>query len=144
MAPVAVASTEVWETSHLGGHRFAPTYVSLPDGYLFGGADAVFATTEASRGRSSLPPPAQVAELAVLRHHGEPTPRPLSVVEVGTAKNGQGTAQEPSRWRVRYDSSDDGHTEHDVVVERVEGDPRPESCNRDPVPMLTWQATILS
>jgi hypothetical protein len=143
MAPVAVVPTEVWETSHLGGHRFAPTYVSLPDGYLFGGADAVFATTEASRGRSSLPPAAQVAELAVLRRHGEPTPRPLSVVEVGAAKNGSGTAQ-ASRWRVRYDSGDDGHTEHDVLVERVEGDLRPESCNRDPVPMLTWQATILS
>jgi hypothetical protein len=148
MAPIAVVQTEVWETSHLGGHRFAPTYVSLPDGYLFGGADAVFATTEACRGRTSLPPPAQVAELAVLRRHGEPTPRQLSVVEIDTTKNGStqsGSAQSQaaSRWRVRYDNSDDGHIEHDVIVERVEGDARPESCNRGPVPMLTWQATIL-
>ena len=26
----------VWQTSHLGGHRFAPTLVTLPDGYCYG------------------------------------------------------------------------------------------------------------
>ena len=25
--------TQIWETSHLGGHRFAPTFVDLPSGY---------------------------------------------------------------------------------------------------------------
>ena len=72
-AASALASGEgaaVWETSHTSGHRFAPTYVSLPDGYLFGGPDAASASVDACRGRSSLEPAAQVAELAVLRSVG--------------------------------------------------------------------------
>ncbi len=87
----------VWETSHTSGHRFAPTYVSLPDGYLFGGPDAASASVDACRGRSSLEPAAQVAELAVLRRLGEPTPRPLSVERLGLRR--------PARVRSRCTTS---------------------------------------
>jgi hypothetical protein len=27
---------DVWQTTHLGGHRFAPTLLSLPDGHVYG------------------------------------------------------------------------------------------------------------
>lgn len=30
------ASENVWMTTHLGGHRFAPTLLSLPDGFCYG------------------------------------------------------------------------------------------------------------
>ena len=82
--PVAAAAAEahpgrVWETTHLGGHRFAPTAVALPSGWTFGRLtpesaaptlDAIGAGVvdlEAARGRSVWPGPGQVAELAVRR-----------------------------------------------------------------------------
>ncbi|MEQ7006100.1 sucrase ferredoxin [Actinopolymorpha sp. B17G11] len=74
---------QVWETTHTGGHRFAPTAVVLPSGYLYGRLDAGFAdrlltgsgsgqmVTERCRGRSTWSPAGQVAELAVRALTGE-------------------------------------------------------------------------
>jgi hypothetical protein len=31
-----VMGFDVWQTTHLGGHRFAPTLLSLPDGHVYG------------------------------------------------------------------------------------------------------------
>ncbi len=76
----AVAKTgmsDVWECTHLGGHRFAPTALVLPTGYVYGRLDvagAVAAHKSATvgemepglcRGRSTWSAPGQVAELAV-------------------------------------------------------------------------------
>lgn len=69
----------VWETSHLGGHRFAATAVQLPHGWVHGRLDlpAASAVVEAARGaaptvpvanargRSSLSRAAQAADIAV-------------------------------------------------------------------------------
>ena len=30
---------QAWQTSHLGGHRFAPTFVTMPSGYCYGHVD---------------------------------------------------------------------------------------------------------
>ena len=66
-----------WQTTHVGGHRFAPNVLTLPQGALYGrvGADAVVdfvATVEGGglslphlRGRAAYPPLAQVAEAKV-------------------------------------------------------------------------------
>ncbi len=71
-----------WESSHLGGHRFAPTVLALPHGLAFGQAGpdvlpALVAAVERGevpldrlRGRTGLPPAAQVAEVAVRRAAG--------------------------------------------------------------------------
>ena len=63
-----------WQTTHLGGHRFAPNVLTLPQGAIYG---RVFAedvpeftamiendvlATRYLRGRSAYPPEAQVAE----------------------------------------------------------------------------------
>jgi hypothetical protein len=73
----------VWESSHLGGHRFAPTAVMLPSGYLFGGlslelaAEAMDAAAAGRvvlsglRGRSTWSRVGQMAEIAVRRATGE-------------------------------------------------------------------------
>ncbi|MFE2756990.1 sucrase ferredoxin [Actinosynnema sp. NPDC059335] len=73
----------VWECTHTGGHRFAPTGVLLPTGYTYGRLDRDFAdrlldraaaghvVTDRCRGRSTHTPHGQVAELAVRRHTGE-------------------------------------------------------------------------
>lgn len=72
----------VWESSHLGGHRFAGNLAVLPHGYCHGYLDPddglrVAAAAEAGevdlaslRGRSSLAPAAQAAEVFARRHTG--------------------------------------------------------------------------
>jgi len=64
----------VWETTHLGGHRFAGNLVCLPDGIVYGRVTAADGPRLADayldgrldpsllRGRSAWPAPAQVAE----------------------------------------------------------------------------------
>jgi hypothetical protein len=73
----ATGMPDVWECTHLGGHRFAPTALVLPTGYVYGRLDvasAVAALKAGSvgevestrcRGRSTWSAPGQVAELAV-------------------------------------------------------------------------------
>ena len=113
---------DVWETSHLGGHRFAPTVVSLPDGYLFGGPTAATLGTAACRGRSTLTPPEQVAEITALRHLGSQTPQAARLTPV--------TAM---RWQVHLPG-------HEVLTVQVTTDLSPtdraESCGKSPIP---WQ-----
>lgn len=70
-----VADPSVWECSHLGGHRFAATGVLLPWGYVYGRLTATDITGVLEdarrgavhlshlRGRSSLSPAAQVADV---------------------------------------------------------------------------------
>ncbi|MGH3490257.1 MAG: sucrase ferredoxin [Actinopolymorphaceae bacterium] len=83
----------VWETTHTGGHRFAPTAVVLPTGYLYGRLDVAFGErilrrsgagqvlTERCRGRSTWSPAGQVAELAVRELTGEQGPDVLTVTD---------------------------------------------------------------
>lgn len=71
------AIIDVWESDHLGGHRFAPTAVVLPTGYVYGrlDADAALAvldaaragqvTAENARGRSTWSRTGQAADLAL-------------------------------------------------------------------------------
>lgn len=85
--PVAAAAAEVagdraWQSSHVGGCRFAGNLVSLPDGYVFGhlDADTAVAAVRARdngellldhlRGRAGLPPAAQAAEALLRRELG--------------------------------------------------------------------------
>ena len=82
---------DVWETTHLGGHRFAPTMLVLPHGYAYGRLDAGRAKDvleAARRGRvvlRRLPrplhvgPPGQAAELAVRALTGEDLAGALTV-----------------------------------------------------------------
>ena len=80
-----LAETEtdgIWECSHLGGHRFAPTALVLPTGYLYGRLDLVSAIEARKaagqgevehghcRGRAAWGPAGQVAELAVRAQTG--------------------------------------------------------------------------
>ncbi|TGN63525.1 sucrase ferredoxin [Nocardioides eburneiflavus] len=85
--PVALALADgphadaTWETSHVGGDRFAGNLVVLPRGLYYGGLDpdsarAVADATAAGevllehfRGRSDLPMPAQAADVALRREH---------------------------------------------------------------------------
>lgn len=90
-AAVAHRPGQVWEATHTGGHRFAPTGVLLPHGTVHGrmDAEAAIAILDAaergqtvlagSRGRSLWPAAGQVAELAVRESIGETGLDALSV-----------------------------------------------------------------
>ena len=72
-----VVGERAWQTTHVGGHRFAPNVLALPQGALYGRVfpDAVedfVGTVESGalstlhlRGRSAYPPLAQVAETRI-------------------------------------------------------------------------------
>ncbi|MGL5867209.1 MAG: sucrase ferredoxin, partial [Dermatophilaceae bacterium] len=88
---------EVWECTHLGGHRFAGTVLSLPDGTCFGRLDTDTAPrvlTEHRSGRTSArylrgstrhEPVVQAAVAAVLEQYG---PARLGDVEPGVVDRG--------------------------------------------------------
>ena len=73
---------QVWETTHVGGHRFAANLVILPHGLYYGpvGVDTAAAaisayqrgtvTAERYRGRAGQPKPTQEAEYARLARTG--------------------------------------------------------------------------
>lgn len=86
--PVATAlhashPAQTWEVSHIGGDRFAANVLVLPEGLYYGRVSAQEAPGLARthldgrldldllRGRSGLPFPVQVAEVAVRREVGE-------------------------------------------------------------------------
>jgi (2Fe-2S) ferredoxin len=94
--PVAAALASrwpelVWECSHIGGDRFAPNVVLLPDGFYYGNLDpaSALATVEAHlagtvfpdrlRGMARFLPPVQAAVIAAYQHYGPLTPSDVSV-----------------------------------------------------------------
>ncbi|MCG6497507.1 sucrase ferredoxin [Kitasatospora sp. A2-31] len=124
--------SEVWEVTHLGGHRFSPTMLVLPYGYAYGrltaeSAKEVLAATAAghmvpewSRGRSGWERPGQAAEHAVRVATGETAVDVLTVVQ---RPAGGG------RWLVGV-VHEDGRAWEVEVVEGVSEPARPESCGK--------------
>jgi len=141
--PLAAAAARlgpgrVWEVSHTGGHRFAPTAVLLPWGQGFARLDETMAgwVLDASdtghvprellgaahdRGRSPLPAPAQCAESHVRALTAETRLGALWAVPSGNAEEADPVVEvvhEDGRsWRVR-------------VQRRPTGARRPESCGK--------------
>jgi hypothetical protein len=87
---------QVYECSHLGGHRFAANVLVLPEGLCFGRLDAREAVALAAeleagrlpldhlRGRSALEPEQQAAEILVRRELGLTRVDGLRLVEATT------------------------------------------------------------
>jgi len=133
MAALAPADgVEIWESNHLGGHRFAPTAVVLPTGYAYGRLDAEsgMAAVEAARagrmltrlcrGRSSWSRLGQAAELALRDELQEFAADAVLV-----------TGEQPSspgQWTV--DLTVHGAGYRATVTERAADEPRPESCGK--------------
>jgi hypothetical protein len=121
--PIATA-LNLWECTHTGGHRFAPTGVLLPTGHLYGRLDHDLAerivtkgvTADRCRGRSCFSPRGQVAEVAVRDRIGE-TGDVLTVV-----------AESHAAATVRHT---DGREWRVTLTERTVP-PRPSSCGRSP------------
>jgi (2Fe-2S) ferredoxin len=130
-------SHAVWETTHLGGHRFSPTMLVLPHGYAYGRLDTALAkdvldaaaagqvVTEHCRGRSTWSRPGQAAELAVREHTGERRAALLSVAPPEPVEPADAAAVRT--WSVRVDHGD-GRSWRAEVAEHPAAPPRPESC----------------
>ncbi|WP_190817942.1 sucrase ferredoxin [Saccharopolyspora pogona] len=118
----------VWESSHTGGHRFAPAAVVLPSGYTYGRlnaqtADAVLSSAAAGkvvldhcRGRSTWSRAGQAAELALRERLGEYLADALRV-----------TSEEAHQVLIDHQ---DGRSWQVVVRERELDPPRPNSCGK--------------
>lgn len=133
----------VWEANHLGGHRFAPTTVLLPQGYSHAGVDpsrgaAIIAQARAGslepaglRGRSCWTAAGQVAELATREHTDEWR---LDAVHVtGVRPTGD------QAWEVGVT----GTLPHTVSVTcTTTTTTRPESCGKAAAPMPSWTAVV--
>lgn len=146
---------QVWETSHTGGHRFAPTAVLLPSGLTFGRisveeAGEALREVEAGRfplgwlgsrhdrGRSALTAPAQVAESVVRAREATAELNALSVAAYPIAASPV-RFTDVSHWRV---SHLDGRW-WDVSVQRnTSGPARPVSCGRPVEPQSGYEAVI--
>ena len=130
---------QLWECSHTGGHRFAPTGIVLPVGQMLArltpelashvldaaasGQLAVGTLDERhDRGLSHLAPPEQAAASWVRAHEGVTDPAALTVVD-GTHS-----------VTVHHV---DGRT-WELVTEQRQGEDLPESCGRPAKPSVTW------
>lgn len=82
VADLALPNVRVWQCSHLGGHRFAPTIIDFPEGRFYGALDPESFTSiltrsgdirclrKVYRGWAALPHPAQVLERELALLHG--------------------------------------------------------------------------
>jgi hypothetical protein len=146
--PVAAALTDshgdlVWESSHVGGHRFAGNVVMALDGTYYGRLHALSApeavrahlqgdvTRGALRGFSWMEPAGQVVAAEAHRRWG-PAPADAvasaSVVEVSEG-----------RWLVELVCSEPFPELITAEVESVAGDAAPLSCNAEPAPTETFR-----
>lgn len=128
-------SPGVWECSHLGGHRFAPTALLVGHGLVYGRLDVDTARTLIDegpglstagflRGRSALAPPAQVAEAHLLTRGTIPD---ITAVVMDETSAGQ----------VRVGFPGQGVVEVDLVP----GDARPASCGAAPESFSAWRVS---
>lgn len=130
----------VWECSHIGGHRMAPTAVLLPLGAVHGRLTIDSARTalamlrdgrcsvETLRGLSHLAPDEQVADIAVRRAAGVTEAIHLDVRCAGDDAQRECLVTHPDgrSWR--------------VSLSRHSGTDRPESCGKEPVTPEWWAA----
>ncbi len=145
--PIAQAVRElapgrVWESNHLGGHRFAPTTTLLPYGTMHGHVDTptaarVLAAADqgrivltALRGRSTWSKPGQVAEIAVRTQTGEDDLDALAV----TGEDGS----DPDTVTVTHR---DGRAWTVTVTSTIAEPPRPDSCGKLPFDMTVLTAS---
>ena len=145
-----VGAARVWESSHLNGHRFAPTAVVLPTAQMFGwitetlALDALAGAASGrlvlpggrhERGRTALSRPLQAVDIAVRTAIGETDPTALAfegdadgdaVEWLGRTARVWVTHRDGRRW---------------LYEVGAQGAPDlPESCGKAPAPVAEWVA----
>lgn len=140
-AALEAAGADVWECSHTGGHRFAPSMISLPTGYSWGrlGVDeSVEAIAEIAagrlpmkglRGRGCWDAAGQAAEIAVRELLAVKTMPDASLNDLAVSSNGAGEDRD-----TRIVSHTDGRR-WSVKVEMETLPARAVSCGASPKPV---------
>lgn len=133
---------DCWQTTHLGGHRFAPTLLTLPDGLCYGRlvpedaeplaaavlAGDIYAADRTLRGRTSLSAAAQAAEV---HWRGRTGTTKVDALQSVTEQERDGTTV--------VTLTDAAGTAHTIAMEHRELGPlkRP-SCDKEPAPVAGW------
>jgi hypothetical protein len=139
-----IASEAAWQTTHLGGHRFAPTALVLPYGAQYGWLtpddapglwqaaehDAVY-RLDRYRGAVGWPRPAQAAAIAARRNLGVLAYDAVADVDI--------TASGPNTWRVTLTGSGMPFA---ATVRRQEGAALPKSCGAEPKPAVRYEVEV--
>lgn len=149
MAQVSDRST-VWECSHLGGHRFAPTALVLPSGLVYGRLDPATAAAclervqvGCLRGRSFFPAPMQVAAVTVRQVADVVEPDVLDVLWVRGERCvpvDPGVTLDTIASMVAEVRHVDGRAWRVTLRRLPLAHPRRESCGKDRVDGQTWTA----
>lgn len=140
--PFGPGNDVVWETSHIKGHRFAPTMLLLPWAYSFGrmnieATDAMLADASeglyfvpGNRGRGTLGPAEQVAELAV-------------AAEVPGARYGQFEVAESGGDSALVTDTASGQV-YEVQLEQRPVSGVVDSCGKPPKESSAWVAASVT
>ncbi|NJQ13414.1 sucrase ferredoxin [Streptomyces bohaiensis] len=146
---LAAAGHDTWETTHIGGHRFSPTMLTLPHGYAWGRMSAGTAghvlaelargrtVVDGCRGRSCWQRPEQAAELAVRQFTAEADVDALEVIGTTAvdAAVGSTTAALPTPgWLVTVARRDSRRHWEVTVAEGVSLPASPASCGAAALP----------
>ncbi len=126
----------LWECSHLGGHRFAPTALVLRTGEVLGRLSPTSLTAalagaapgaDVLRGRVGRSPQRQVAEIIAHTQAGVPL-REVSSIQRGT-----------DEVELTLRLADGRAATSRLRLQRQEGSPRSVSCGRELEPAVFWQ-----
>jgi hypothetical protein len=132
---------QTWEIGHIGGHRFAATFLAFPHGLAFGRVPAaagpqIVSALESGeivlqhlRGRAGDPWPVQAADVLVRRELGLRALDALAVEEV---------EGETVTLRLR-----DGERMRATVARHVDERPRPLSCGDEPETVPAYELVDL-
>ena len=133
---------QIWECSHIGGHRFAPTALLWPTGQVLGRLDAASAATGLrlaerdlvwgagpvhDRGRTHLDPARQAAEAWV---RARLTPKSPSAVTSEASGEDILVRCQGQAWRLRIETRDAGQ--------------RMESCGKAAIRAAVLAPTVIS
>jgi len=137
----ALEGVQTWQTTHLGGHRFAATLLQLPAGLCYGRVqpDEVRALAQAARdgtvyrldrlrGRTALHAAEQAAEAIWRARTGR--------LEIDALARAEHRPHDQHVVVTLYDRDDQPH---EVRVEHRElGPSAPPSCGKEPAPVAGW------
>ncbi len=156
----AEAPGRVWECTHTGGHRFAPTGLMLPSGQSLGrltpevaraalrAADSGRLAAETfgpwhDRGRGHLPPACAVAEAYVRVLTGETDVSALVARCVaGASEQGAGEPTASQTGEIVRVQHADGRLWRVAVDQAEYAEQLPESCAKPPVTAHSWVAQL--
>ncbi|MFT7580854.1 MAG: hypothetical protein ACI9MR_002528 [Myxococcota bacterium] len=131
---------QVWQSSHIGGHRFAATMLCFPHGHCFGRLDEAAARRVAQRyaadqltdlvryrGRTTYAEPVQAAEYFLRMATG--------VYGIDALHYSRGEIAGEERWRVCFVDRESDET-HELTIQReVSSELANKSCGKGPEPV---------